>query len=1003
MKRTRSNVEVPDPESSIPRSKRPRLSDEEGDDDGSKTDQPNSQPPSAEVETLADDGSSRETHLDTEQSSPRKPPLTLHLTLNATKHEKDVKMEQSVQETADVSEQCRQLLNAVKEYKDADGRQVCHIFKDLPDKRQYRDYYEIIAEPLAIKTIQRKVTEGRYGTLDELKADMDLMFKNAKQYNAPKSQVFQDAVTLQNVFRKELGAIKGRPISTRRSAARDGSVSASSLAAPLTPDPELDDIEPDPELKDKCRRLLAAMKDVKDADGNNLTSIFRELPSKQLYPDYYDKIERPMAIRIMQRKISDEKYSNLEEFRDDVELMFKNAKTYNHPKSQVYLNAVILLKRFREEFAAVASGEATASSRRPGNESGEASDIFGAADIREQCQTLIQGIEEYKDGNGRILAAVFLELPSRIDYPDYYVIINEPISLYEIKRNIESGLYHTLELLKKDVDLMFRNAKTYNAAKSQIYEDANQLQKFFRDEFTAVKHSLETLSATARGDRLDSQSLPSLSVSVSRKSKDRSRVMSEDRKDDQDEYVPAVTKIKVKKKFEPQMLLDAIQRDDDKSLRKLMSDYNVDPNALHPVVLFEGNFTWSPLHAAAFYGAEQCTQMLLDMGANVELADTWYGSRPLGWAAFGGHVEIARILVTEFGADRSAVNASGQRAIDIAPDPANPRWIGVLTTEEPSRAKSRSRAPAVVDVTDDETESENDEIVKPRLKITVRKSKEEEEDKADAKGRRKDIMVKDDDEYISVDDEVPVVPVGEEEGATSASKPRTKSGKRKPLWPVSGTLPGGGPNGNSGGIPGVPGKVDKPVNPVFYERASTAHILSFIVMTPSAMSNPRASGFCFEQAIPSPESATGTAVSVPVDVDRLSIMVYFQDVAPAPARIFGPGGSIKTSSTEVFPTVRRYLVVRWNGSILDLQPFFGEREDGGSGFIARPKMRNGLNTLEIFARERRKREREDEQKKGKEREREREEDEDGAPKRRGRKPKEDDVYEHSFRYFVTRS
>jgi len=63
---------------------------------------------------------------------------------------------------------------------------------------------------------------------------------------------------------------------------------------------------------------------------------------------------------------------------------------------------------------------------------------------------------------------------------------------------------------------------------------------------------------------------------------------------------------------------------------------------VHPDTLFvsnifeEGTFTWSALHAAAYYGASKVIQLLMEHNANVEIQDTWYKGRPLAWAAFGG-------------------------------------------------------------------------------------------------------------------------------------------------------------------------------------------------------------------------------------------------------------------------------------------------------------------------------------------------------------------------------
>ena len=59
------------------------------------------------------------------------------------------------------------------------------------------------------------------------------------------------------------------------------------------------------------------------------------------------------------------------------------------------------------------------------------------------------------DDGVRYLCEMFVELPSKSEYPDYYEVIHQPIDLMTIQRNIEVGKYDTgLQLLVKDVNLM---------------------------------------------------------------------------------------------------------------------------------------------------------------------------------------------------------------------------------------------------------------------------------------------------------------------------------------------------------------------------------------------------------------------------------------------------------------------------------------------------------------------------------------------------------------------
>ena len=56
-------------------------------------------------------------------------------------------------------------------------------------------------------------------------------------------------------------------------------------------------------------------------------------------------------------------------------------------------------------------------------------------------------------------------LPSKVEYPDYYEIIQRPIDL----KRIESRQYSSINDLANDLQLMFDNACLYNEPGSTIY------------------------------------------------------------------------------------------------------------------------------------------------------------------------------------------------------------------------------------------------------------------------------------------------------------------------------------------------------------------------------------------------------------------------------------------------------------------------------------------------------------------------------------------------------
>ncbi|OAP63239.1 hypothetical protein AYL99_02466 [Fonsecaea erecta] len=90
---------------------------------------------------------------------------------------------------------------------------------------------------------------------------------------------------------------------------------------------------------------------------------------------------------------------------------------------------------------------------------------------------LVRQLKKSQDKNGRNVAIPFLDLPSKVDYPDYYQQIAMPLSLNMIEQRLENNEYDTLEMLESDLKRMVQNAKDYNSNRSSIFEDAERIRK----------------------------------------------------------------------------------------------------------------------------------------------------------------------------------------------------------------------------------------------------------------------------------------------------------------------------------------------------------------------------------------------------------------------------------------------------------------------------------------------------------------------------------------------
>ncbi|KAF2669214.1 hypothetical protein BT63DRAFT_455193 [Microthyrium microscopicum] len=119
-----------------------------------------------------------------------------------------------------------------------------------------------------------------------------------------------------------------------------------------------------------------------------------------------------------------------------------------------------------------------------------------SADERTRIQKILNNTydalmdleEESNDDDipNRDIIGMFMELPDRNDYPDYYMIIQNPICFNQIKKKINKKEYQNLRQFRHDVKTLADNCRTYNEDGSILYADANLIEdtllKKLRDE-----------------------------------------------------------------------------------------------------------------------------------------------------------------------------------------------------------------------------------------------------------------------------------------------------------------------------------------------------------------------------------------------------------------------------------------------------------------------------------------------------------------------------------------
>lgn len=217
---------------------------------------------------------------------------------------------------------------------------LCDTFIRAPKRRQEPSYYEVVANPIDLLRVQQKLKTESYEDTDELTNDIELLVKNAKAFYRPGSTEHQDATLLWETFVankaklmesvEEEPRTKRVPRQPRRSTATESEGTSDKLD---------DDFDP-------YEELFASVMTATDPIQENrpLHREFQLLPSKKIYPDYYDVIEHPIDLKLIATKIQTSAYTSLTEMEKDLLQMVRNACTFNEPGSQIYKDAKTLKK-----------------------------------------------------------------------------------------------------------------------------------------------------------------------------------------------------------------------------------------------------------------------------------------------------------------------------------------------------------------------------------------------------------------------------------------------------------------------------------------------------------------------------------------------------------------------------------------------------------------------------------------------------------------------------------
>lgn len=335
----------------------------------------------------------------------------------------------SDKERRKLSNRLNNLVNGILELKDAGGSLVFETFQRLP-LRTGTDYYKFITRPISLHSVRQKVKKQTYGNAQDFIQDIAQITWNARLYNQRKSRVYNHALILDKFLVER--------IIPKLSSDKTISNHSELFYPDLGPLPADDD----------AQGLGAGANAAIDTVSGTPTP---GLPPSAMSPD-----------------VKDEDYDDGHDHMDDDE---DYEEEYSSKKYDMMAGSGNRLNFGASPYSTPNMKQT--SSQQQQLESGIRRGRPPTVDkpYETRIKLILKNFKKIRRLDDSSPVTPFERLPDK--NTDYYRLIENPISLFEIRGKLRTKKYRNVDEFLNDLKLMFQNNKYYYGREqySSIYQD----------------------------------------------------------------------------------------------------------------------------------------------------------------------------------------------------------------------------------------------------------------------------------------------------------------------------------------------------------------------------------------------------------------------------------------------------------------------------------------------------------------------------------------------------